>query len=234
MFTTAQRHLQAVTISHGGVEEIFITATAGEKERGDEMLSRALEPVRLAGATVVSQDVFGVPAGPARGDLCAGDWPVTWLSVDPHAAPPSTHIHAVCGTTVRRVRIADRAAASIYEDRSARWCRVGGLAPKDRSASHERQALGTFEELRSVLEAAGMEMRDTFRTWLYLDGILNWYGEFNRVRDGFFRRSGVFDALVPASTGIGAPNRAGAAVVAGALATTLDEFPSRTEPNHEA
>lgn len=219
MLTTAQRDVEVTTISHGGLDEIFVTATAGQEEGAGEMLSRALEPVRRAGATVVSQDIFGAPAGPAERGLWAdADWPVTWLSTDPEAAPPSTQIRAVCGTTVRRAHLAGRPAASIYEDRNARWCRLGGLVPEDRGASREEQAGRIFQGLRSILKRAGMDMRHTFRTWLYLDGILGWYGEFNRVRDEFFRRCGMFDAIVPASTGIGAPNAAGAGLVAGALA----------------
>jgi len=46
---------------------------------------------------------------------------------------------------------------------------------------------------------------------------LNWYDTFNKVRTAFFSQYGVFDHLVPASTGIGAGNPFHAALVADAL-----------------
>jgi hypothetical protein len=33
--------------------------------------------------------------------------------------------------------------------------------------------------------------------------MLQWYGEFNKVRTAFFKNHGVFDGVVPASKGIG-------------------------------
>jgi len=56
------------------------------------------------------------------------------------------------------------------------------------------------------------------RTWFYLDDLLAWYGEFNAARTKFFESRAVFDRLIPASTGIGARNPTGSALVAGGLA----------------
>jgi enamine deaminase RidA (YjgF/YER057c/UK114 family) len=63
-----------------------------------------------------------------------------------------------------------------------------------------------------------MDFSHVVRTWLYLDRILEWYDDFNAVRTRFYKERGVFERLVPASTGIGAPNAAGTAVVAELLA----------------
>ena len=48
--------------------------------------------------------------------------------------------------------------------------------------------------------------------------MLEWYEEFNAARTNFFNSRKVFDGLLPASTGIGARNGEGKALVAGALA----------------
>ena len=72
--------------------------------------------------------------------------------------------------------------------------------------------------MEQVLLSAGMDFRNVVRTWLFLDGLLDWYDEFNAVRTQFFRERGVFDNIVPASTGIGAVNPSGSALLAGALA----------------
>ena len=61
-------------------------------------------------------------------------------------------------------------------------------------------------------------MTDVARTWLFLDDILAWYGPLNQVRRDFFAQRHLFDHLVPASTGVGVRNPAGAAMVAGAWA----------------
>lgn len=70
-----------------------------------------------------------------------------------------------------------------------------------------------------------MELPNLVRTWLYLDHILDWYDDFNRVRNTFFERNGVFDGLVPASTGIGCANPHGSALVAKGLAVLPKQPP---------
>jgi enamine deaminase RidA (YjgF/YER057c/UK114 family) len=64
----------------------------------------------------------------------------------------------------------------------------------------------------------GMTLSNIVRTWLYLDKILDWYGPFNQVRTEIFTQRGVFSKGVPASTGVGATNPYGAAVIASAWA----------------
>jgi len=57
----------------------------------------------------------------------------------------------------------------------------------------------------SALEAQGFSFKNVTRTWIYLKRILDWYGEFNRVRTAFFETRGVgLDAerSFPSSTGI--------------------------------
>lgn len=47
-----------------------------------------------------------------------------------------------------------------------------------------------------------MDFSHVIRTWFYNNRLLDWYEEFNRARDTFFESRGVFDRLVPASTGL--------------------------------
>jgi len=89
---------------------------------------------------------------------------------------------------------------------------------KDLSADRAGQAKQVFETAAAILESQGFVFADTVRTWLYLEGLLGWYKEFNAVRTKFFEEQGVFDRMVPASTGIGARNQHGAAIVCGLLA----------------
>jgi enamine deaminase RidA (YjgF/YER057c/UK114 family) len=71
-------------------------------------------------------------------------------------------------------------------------------------ASQVRQMLARAEEL---LSQAGGTLADVSRTWMWLGGILEWYGEFNRVRNDVFASRGLLrpdaSGQLPASTGIG-------------------------------
>ena len=72
--------------------------------------------------------------------------------------------------------------------------------------------------METALQHANMDFSNVVRTWLYLDRLLSWYGEFNQSRTAFFKERGAFERLIPASTGIGASNPFGAALACGALA----------------
>ncbi|HEU5397361.1 MAG TPA: translation initiation inhibitor, partial [Verrucomicrobiae bacterium] len=56
------------------------------------------------------------------------------------------------------------------------------------------------------------------RTWFFLDELLDWYGDFNAVRTQFYSGISFRTGSLPASTGIGARNPAGHALMAGAWA----------------
>ena len=78
-----------------------------------------------------------------------------------------------------------------------------------------------------------MDLHSIARTWFFVDDILGWYGDFNAARSEIYTDRGIFDRYVPASTGIGGSNAAGAAVVASAIAmeakgenVTVAEIPS--------
>ncbi|MHB2016011.1 MAG: RidA family protein [Candidatus Xenobia bacterium] len=62
------------------------------------------------------------------------------------------------------------------------------------------QASAMLNRAESHLAEHGMTFRHVVRTWIYLRRILDWYGEFNRVRTAFFKRVGL--KVYPASTGI--------------------------------
>ncbi|MHC4708700.1 MAG: RidA family protein, partial [Planctomycetota bacterium] len=88
----------------------------------------------------------------------------------------------------------------------------------DSSHSDTEQARETFEKMEQALGHAQMDFSHVVRTWLYINRILAWYDDFNSVRNGFFAERRVLERTMPASTGIGAGNCAGAAVVAEAFA----------------
>ena len=111
-----------------------------------------------------------------------------------------------------------RTIGTRYETDNAEVCFLEEIAPENSKAPREAQTLSIFETIERVLLAEGMEFKHLARTWFYLDRILDWYDAFNRARTPFLQARGAFEGLMPASTGIGMPNRFGAAAVAGAMA----------------
>ena len=90
--------------------------------------------------------------------------------------------------------------------------------PSNPSASRKEQTWDTFIKMERLLNIIGMNTHDVVRTWFHNDRILEWYDEFNEVRNRFFKERKVFDGLLPASTGIGGRNPSGSALVASAMA----------------
>jgi len=118
-----------------------------------------------------------------------------------------------------------------HESADATYCFLDEIVPANPHATGAAQTVSVFETIERVLHAEGMNFGHLVRTWFYLDKILDWYDEFNQARTPFLEARGTFDHLLPASTGIGMPNRHGAAVIAGALAierkgATVQEVPS--------
>lgn len=96
--------------------------------------------------------------------------------------------------------------------------KFGDLRPHDLTASRAEQTRSVFDQIEAALAHAGLSVEHLARTWFYLDGILDWYGEFNAVRTSVFEEWGLMGRVLPASTGVGIPNSYGAALVAEAIA----------------
>ena len=138
--------------------------------------------------------------------------------VDPRSIVRQVALEAFGGACGRPVYDGGRLIGSLHESAGATACFLEELVPADLGASREEQTVSLFETIERVLRAEGMEFGHLVRTWFYLDRILDWYDLFNQTRTPILRARGAFEGLVPASTGIGMPNRFGAAAVAGALA----------------
>ena len=210
--------VEAICLPSPGGEEWFLSANAPEGGDARSLVQSARGFLGARGLKAVAGMTFGAcDAGrPATGF----PWPVTWAGADGGEASPATgvQVHAVSGLTIEPVIVDGQIVGQVVEAPDARWCVLSGLVPADASADRETQARSVFERLEAALVAAGLGLPDLVRTWLYLDRILDWYDGFNRVRTDFFNERGVFDGLVPASTGIGAGNPMGCAMVASAFA----------------
>ncbi len=173
-------------------------------------------------ATILSQFVFaGRQHYPEFIDE-AGDtaWPVVWLQGDAckDGDMYSMQAVAISGIDPQRVKLDGRDVGFTYEDEHARYCRLRGILPANLKASRTIQTHSAFQIMEAALEENGFRFTDTVRTWIYLDKLLDWYGDFNRVRTDFFEKADIFNHMVPASTGIGASNPFGAAIMMDVLA----------------
>jgi len=216
--------LEIITLNREACQEYFMTSVPEGNKSAESLFQRVAEAVRERKAQIISQEVFGISDKDGtsmqtlKHALGGFEGPVTWLE-DGHAMNLyGTHLWAVSGTLVKRLELGGTVVGSVFEDDHAQYCHLGGLLPRDASRSRSKQAAEIFEQMDTVLQANGMEFSHVLRTWFYNDNILDWYGDFNKVRDGFFHKKRVYEGLVPASTGVGGRNAAGTALVGGLLA----------------
>ena len=213
-----------VMVRRGAWEgEWFVSATPAPGVAPAALGREVAACLEELGAHPVSMEIFGVP-GVALADLKKAfgtlSWPVTWVTEGCSAAAPlrGMQLWAVTGVRTAPVTVDGAVVGTVFTRDGARWCRLGGLVPRDLSQSRRDQTRAVFTLMERALEAAGLGFEDVARTWFYNHAMLEWYREFNEVRTAFFWDHGVFDRLVPASTGIGGANAAGAALTAGVLA----------------
>ncbi|MBW1939325.1 MAG: hypothetical protein JRI67_11305, partial [Deltaproteobacteria bacterium] len=92
------------------------------------------------------------------------------------------------------------------------------------NANRRVQARRMFERVERILRDNGTSYRNVVRTWFYLSDILDWYAEFNKVRNEKYGEFGVMPGpgdkilLLPASTGIRGETPSGAAATVDLLA----------------
>jgi len=147
-------------------------------------------------------------------------WPLSFLQGDgaPNTPPTSTQMIALSGVPTEPVMDGDRIAGYTFETADARYCILSNIHADDGSLSRTEQTQAVFEKMEALLQQVGMNFTDTLRTWIYLHDLLAWYDDFNVVRTQFFKERGVFEKMVPASTGIGAFTPAGEAITTALLA----------------
>lgn len=213
-----------ITLERGPIQEHFVTLTPDGDESPQTLFSRAGQVVHQIGGQVVSSEVLGIAAEdrPHLQDFARAvdgcGLPIGWVEKAQAHNLMGVYIWLIAGVPVMRVGTNGKVLGSVFEDQHARYCRLVGLLPSEVSRLRPDQARIVLEQMDSALADKEFSFSDVFRTWFYNDDILSWYGDFNAVRNRFFTEKGVFDGIMPASTGIGGGNVASAALVAGLLA----------------
>lgn len=147
-------------------------------------------------------------------------WPVTYIhgSTSSDNIVYGTQLFAVSGVNLTPVCFKGKITGFYYEDNDAAYCYLGDIRPENNDLSNADQTLQVFDNINDALSGSGMDYTNVVRTWFYLDKLFNWYSEFNEVRTKYYRKFGILETLVPASTGIGAGNLQGAPLVSNILA----------------
>ena len=218
--------LKLMALESTPVSEFHLTVTPRKRETVNELARRVAEIVHVDDATIVRLIAFGPIAEQAmimpalRQALEDPTLPVTWVegASCTGSGIAGMQIHAVAGAKVQTIGCGEAALGRVWEDARATHCVLGGLGPSHVPAEQPAQARQTFENLQAGLAQAGMTMKDVARTWFFLDDLLSWYGDFNRVRNDFYAQSELRPGSVPASTGVSGRNPAGTALTAAAWA----------------
>jgi len=214
-------YLDVAVLSRPCWKEYFLTAHADSGESPYTMFERLGEFVAQHDAKIIMQDVFGgcqfhEPGMEILRKSCGEvKWPVSWIEGDTCSGEhlSATQAHAISGSCYKPVVYKGQTVGAVYEDDDARYCLLGDLRPDDTTLSNGAQTREVFEKMEDVLAGVGMDFSHVVRTWLYLNELLSWYEELNEVRTKFFDERGIFDGMVPASTGVGVCNPAKSALV---------------------
>ncbi len=244
-------------INHVGALQAFFVASSSRALRSDEA---ALEFYRWIGEAlqqrrmhILHERIFG-STSVQHEVLQARKTALDSLGIDSNG--PVTYIEGrpVCGEGLAGVVI--RAAAAAPSDREP-WLIYDGQKPCGRGwrqdgATHfviqalqsggtaasdkigkARQVDALLDKAKMLLAEQGASYSDVARTWFYLRDIVDWYGEFNRVRNAKYEQFGIMPTsarrgimpsgcqtrlMLPASTAIQGKNAQDAPAVLDLLA----------------
>lgn len=202
--------------------EVFITAEPSAPAPAGDQAKVLFTAVRKAlcdaKARIFAERIFATPAameviGAVRsavyGDLDDGVSP-TWLVVPQGLRGPiaGLFVHAI-SSHKRPVTLSGDGAprGRVFHADDRAYVSLSGITAPQASCACE-QAQGMLEATAATLASVGGTMHSIVRSWLWLGDILAWYGDFNRVRNRFFREHGLLNGdaeqkYLPASTGIG-------------------------------
>ncbi|HUU43114.1 MAG TPA: RidA family protein [Planctomycetota bacterium] len=222
--------LSTVTLTHGAFEEIHVSATPDDASADAAAQTRALYDAVLAKLEdpstlhLVSERVFGALA--VKETFLAerervlvesgvdADGPVTCIEGHPVEGLALAGLQMVLVRRARGVEIAPVRRGTMtcgFAVQGPGFQRLflsgmHGVSDSGAPGSPAEQAARMFERTHDVVTRAGFDYGHVVCTRIFLRRILDWYGEFNRVRTPYYAELGLSDPAgpwaIPASTGI--------------------------------
>ncbi|HUU43203.1 MAG TPA: RidA family protein [Planctomycetota bacterium] len=188
------RSVYAATLE--GLEDARSLRIVAERAFGllaakDEFLRTRAELLREAGMRTDTPVTF-LEGRPASGDALAG----VQMTLVRDARP---------GVRVEPLREGERTYGYSVTSGDVRRVYLPGMHGMNGDAAPTAQARRMFERTRRLLRSIDLDYRHVVCTRIYLKDILDWYDDFNRVRNPFHEEVGLAANgrhLVPASTGI--------------------------------
>jgi enamine deaminase RidA (YjgF/YER057c/UK114 family) len=230
-----QEGVECIQLQKSSYDEFFLAITPTADEDFNDVLRHLTSFIQERNIDLVSLEIFGVAADAQNQQALAAVFPamacpVTWLQ---HGKNPT-----LCGIQawgVKDVKTCpihhnNNVIGTVIVDPDGLIVRLGGIAAEDIALSRTEQTARVFEIMENALQQHGMSFHHVIRTWFYNHDILDWYGDFNKARDTFFKANDIYSGLVPASTGIGGPNHFNAALTCGLLAMKSDSGTLSVKP----
>ncbi|MGA2749402.1 MAG: RidA family protein [Verrucomicrobiota bacterium] len=199
--------------------ELYLTARPADAASSTQEARRIFKAISglllQKKAGICQERVFAPPGDIAAlrqireqeyGELADGVEPAFLATNDAPGVMPGVQVYAVAMAQKPEIITAGDAQARLFGAHGCHWLTASGLRALE-AGDGSAQARAAFEKAFRLLRAAGGDLRNLARTWIFMDDILSWYDQFNQARSAFFRDSGLLGpkgaGRLPASTGIG-------------------------------
>ena len=194
------------TFARAGCTEVFASATAPWDTPVGAVIARLERATERSSAKLVSRGLHVSRGEPLEFHLALGTVPDL-----------VAYLWAVAGVKVTSLAEQDDIVANSFSDGHAYYLHAN-LSPTDKAKPRADQARELFERMDALLRSCGMSFHNVVRTWFHLRHILQWYDEFNAVRNAFYAEQQLDRQNLPASTAVGTLPPGDAALSAGLLA----------------
>ena len=195
--------------------EYHLCVVTGPADAPAQVFTEVAELLQAQGVEAIQEKIYGRPS--TREALLgarAAAWTAHGRADSPVTFLVGAPVHDGPMAGLQLWGLASRTGEPLIEDLDGgrRWSVPGYSAlylpavTGDAGTCVTAQGEAMFARANAALNKAGLRYDQVLRTWIYMGRILDWYGEFNRVRTVHHESVGLRTddrgAIFPASTGI--------------------------------